>query len=436
MRCPVCDTSSWTDVTKFRLKRSDEKGRPIKMEQCDSCGFVSYPSRYESEEEIKKHYRESYRPPPQATGLYTGERKLQYHAYFLSPLMEEWKAAGIDKPVIGEVGSAFGMFLNWMRQNVPGADIHGTELTTSYKRIAAHEYGIDLKDDFDTSKKYDLIASYHVLEHQLDPDLRLKEYAACLKDSGVFYLSAPIWFRELLNTGGSGFDVEWYWAPDHINSWSEEHLEEIIRKAGLEIIMKNDCVYGNTYILKKASVVKEPAKIDGSKYKAMVPQILQAWELLQQNKTKEAIELWPNFPSAWANHYEFNRAEFHKSRVETDKFLKQAMESCPNSADSFVFGADVLVRYERYDEAFEVLTKANARKPNSPQILMGMANCYRMKALKETDEEKKAKLFRRSIDILRFLTSISTESIGQALTWIYADEANLPVALPDAEGSR
>jgi 2-polyprenyl-3-methyl-5-hydroxy-6-metoxy-1,4-benzoquinol methylase len=428
MRCPICDTDNqWTNVDQYRLRKVDEKGNPINMCQCDGCGFVSYPSKYQSEDQIKEHYRSSYRTAPQATALFTGERKLQYHNFFLTPLFEEWKKAGLTNPVVGEIGSAYGMLLNWIRQQVPGAEVHGTELTTTYKRVAYHEYGLRLTDDFDMSRKYDLIISYHVLEHQLDPDKRLKEYASCLKDGGIFYLSAPIWFRELSNSGGAGFDIEWYWAPDHINGWAQEHLEEVIAKAGLEIIMRNTEVYGNTYILKKATTPYEKKTFDAAKYKKDIEKIFTAWKLHQENKSKEAIELWPNLPSAWTNHYEYRRSEFHKSRAETDKYLSAAIESCPNSSETLLFVADIMTRYERYDEAFDVLSRGLKKKPNSPPMLMGIANCYRMKALKEQDEKKKAELYAKSVNTLRFLLNVSSESLSQALTWIYADEANLPI---------
>ncbi len=233
MRCIVCDHTEWKNVDQVRIK-------PQGLSQCTHCGFFSYPDKYKTEEEIKEHYRKEYRGAPTVHNALTGERKLHYHDSFLSPLFQSWKEQGLTNPVIGEIGSAMGMFLNWIKQQIPGAEVHGTELTTTFRRVAKHEFGIDLVEDFDFTKQYDMIASYHVLEHQLDADVMLKKYRDCLKDSGVMYLSTPVWFREALNFGAPGFDIEYYWAPDHINAWSEGHLEYIIQKAGLQIIFKND----------------------------------------------------------------------------------------------------------------------------------------------------------------------------------------------------
>jgi tetratricopeptide (TPR) repeat protein len=329
---------------------------------------------------------------------------------------------------VGEIGSAHGMFLNWLRGHFPEADVHGTELTIPYRNVAFLEYGIKLEEEFDYSKKYDLIVSYHVLEHQCNPDEKLKKYAECLKDGGVFYLACPVWFRELANGANiPGFELDYYWAPDHINAWSEEHLEYIIAKAGLEIVYKNDNVYGNTYILKRSTKEAVKPEFDLARYEAFLDTAKKCYLLLSENKAQEAIALHKNMPSAWINHYEFNRAQFHKSREETDKYLKQSIAACPNSADTIQFASDILCRYERYDEALECLHKALERKPNHPTVLMAVANCYRMRALKETDPAKKKEMLLKCINIGRFIMTISTESVPQVLNWVYHDEALIPV---------
>ena len=430
-RCPCCDTiGQWKNMDHVRLKKFniDKNGvnTPINMSACQSCGMINYPDKYQTEEQIKEFYRSSYRPAPQAPNLFTGERKLQYHVRFLNPIFENWRKKGITQPVIGEIGSAYGMFLNWIKGAFPESYIHGTELTSSYKRVAFHEYDIKLEDDFDTSKKYDLISSYHVLEHQLDPDKRLAEYAACLKDDGVFYLSCPVWFRDASNSATGGFDIDYYWATDHINCWSEQHLEYIIAKANLEIVTKDVFVYGNTYILKKSSQNVMRPKWDPKKCVEAAESIFKCWQLIQENKTAESIQAWPNCPSAWINHYELHRSEFHKSRAELDIFIKDSVSACPNSADVPMFVGDILSRYERYDESLEALKKALHMKPNNPTIIMAISNCHRMKSKKETDPVKKEKLLRESINLLRFVMSTSTEMMPQALTWAYQDMSNLP----------
>lgn len=415
-RCPICDGTKWENLDHLRLKKHD-------MQMCKECGFVSYKFD-KTEEELLEFYRKSYRPAPQAPNLFTGERKLQYHAHVLGPIFETWAKAEKEKPVIGEIGAAYGMLLNWVKGIFPEADLCGTELTETFRRVAFHEYGIRLQEDLDYSKKYDLLMSYHVLEHQMDPDQKLAKYAACLKDDGLFYLSAPIWFREASNGAGGGFDLEYYWHKDHINCWSEEHLDYLIEKAGLEVVMKDTAIYGNTYLLKKSNgktIMKK--SFDKQKYYKAAENIKKIWEMLEENRVAEAIDTYPNCPRAWVNFYELNRAKMDKDKEGIERFCKDFIEACPNSSDAYHFCGELMGRYERYDESISYLKKALERKPNNPTFLMGIATALHMKGKKTKDVE----CFKQALNIRRFVMSISTESTSQGITWAYQDSAQIPI---------
>jgi 2-polyprenyl-3-methyl-5-hydroxy-6-metoxy-1,4-benzoquinol methylase len=418
-RCCVCNTKGqWENMDKHRL-------RPEGMNICLNCGFVSYPERYKTEAEIKDHYRKSYRQAPTVGNLYSGERKLHYHSFFLKPLLGEWTKAGLTNPVVGEIGSATGMFLSWLKSQVPGAQLHGTELTETYRKVCYYEHGIYLDEDFDFNKKYDLIVSYHVLEHQLDADLRLTEYAKCLNDNGVFYLSCPIWFRDANNGAMAGFEIEYYWHPDHINSWSEQHLEYVIAKAGLEVLYKNDNVYGNTYILRKTTKAATQPTWDVAANKLFVEKLWLQWNALKELNTALAIELNPNCPTAWIHHYELNRAKLDKDHEARDRFLEDAIKSCPNTADINIFVGDVYSRYEKFDLAIKHLNVALAKKPNAPTVIMAVANCYRMMASKEQDQVKKQELIKKSVDAGSFVRHTSMELRDKAISWVFHDLAQL-----------
>ncbi len=420
MRCFVCDGTEWTNVDKYRMK-------PHGMSMCNGCGVVSYPKKYKTEEEIKAHYRTGYRPAPNAMNLFSGERKLYYHEVLLAPLLEEWKKAGV-KPVIGEIGAAMGLFLSWIRHKVPGCQVSGTELTTSFRRVAFHEFGIELTEEFDFSKKYDLIASYHVLEHQTDPDIWLRRYAEALSPSGVLYLSTPIWFREATNFGQAGFDLEYYWAPDHINCWSEEHLEQVIRRAGLAILHKNDNIYGNTYILKQDDQIKPIDKLwDVNAYENTMEKMITCWKAIEENDTALAIATYPNCPKAWVHHYELERGRFHKDSAALASFLEQAIAACPNTADTLTMAGDIYTRYEKFQEAYKLFERALRRKPNNPTILMAMSNCIRQTALREKDEKERIVLLKEALRILERVRETSVELSNQATSWMYHDQSLIPM---------
>jgi SAM-dependent methyltransferase len=421
MKCPVCDGEEWQNVDKYRLK-------PQETHMCSGCGFVSYPTKYKSKEEILEYYRKDYRKPPNVTNLYSGERKLHYHESFLGPLFGAWKKDGKTKPVIGEVGAAYGVFLNWLKTyHFPEAELHGTELTTSFRRIAFHEYGLRLEEEL-PKKKYDMICSYHVLEHQQEPDKELAMYVDMLAPGGFVYLSTPIWFREAMNFGSSGFDIEYYWHPDHINAWSEEHLEAIIDKAGLQIVLKNDDIYGNTYLLQvKKDDSHKVFSFDPDKCLVQMERLYGAWQALQEGDTAMALEAWPNCPAAWITHYEISRASLHKLGFPAiQEFFEKAIAACPNGPEALSLAGDVSTRYEQYDIALTYLTRALQRKPNNPTVLMAMGNCFRQKALREKDLIKREQFFKESVNIGQFVRQTSLEVAGHATTFLYHDQAMLP----------
>lgn len=459
MRCPCCDNNEWKNIDHVRLK-------PMGMAMCQKCGFVSYPKMYKTEEQIKEHYRKSYRPAPNVSNMFTGERKLNYHAAFLKPLFESWRQQNIPDPIIGEIGSAMGLFLNWIKKEFPEAEVHGTELTTTYRRVAKHEFGLDLKEELDLTKKYDLICSYHVLEHQMDPDIWLRRYRDALEDSGMIYLSTPIWFREAVNSGMAGFDIEYYWAPDHINAWGEMHLEYIIAKCGLEIVFKNDDIYGNTYLLKKADPKAPPIECDIKTFEDCVERQFQLWKHLQENQTALAIETYKNCPTAWIQHYELHRAEFDKQPwSERKKFLDDCIKFCPHTSESMRFAGDIATRYEKYDDAIKYLSESLGKKPNCPVTLFSLSNAYRQKAMKtvviarvkelavEMGDEKALEFVRRenaerearkepfdmrgneealkllheAMAIMNHIRATSTDMANQAISWIYHDQSLMPV---------
>ena len=213
MSCANCGGQKWHNVDEHRIKKIrldplDNKSKPMDMALCVDCGFVSYPNMYSSNEEILTYYRKAYRKPPSHFNLFTGERKNHYHLSFLNDLFLSWKEKGFDTPKIAEIGAAFGPTLNLMKHLFPKGEMYGTEITTSFRRNAFHEYGIKLDEELDETKKYDLMISYKVLEHQMNPLSELEKYQRCLSDDGKLYISVPTWFNSLCNFGLPGFDLE------------------------------------------------------------------------------------------------------------------------------------------------------------------------------------------------------------------------------------
>lgn len=435
MRCLVCDKSDWENVDQFRIKKEG-------MSLCKQCGFVSYPEKYKKKEEVIEFYRKQYRAAPTVENLYQGQRKLNYHQEFLSePVLDVWRKEGKKDPVIFEIGAAYGLVLAWFKNMkdvngtfFPNADLSGTELTLSYRRNAWHEFGINLKEDFDESKKYDLIMSYKVAEHMLDADIELMRYRKSLKPDGKLYISVPTWFNRLHNFGVGGFALEYYYAPEHVNVWSRPHFEAVLRKAGFKIVKENHAFYDNTYLCEVDTEIKDGQAIDiplptPNQIRDWMIKIKTADELCQKKMFGEALEHWPNFPIARRAHYEFHRKDWHSRGIDEimKGIIKPWLALDSDSYEVYILGADLLMRYDKYHEALNYLKIALTKRPKCETALGAISNCYRMLAKNANDKGEKIEFIKQSRDIMRFMKDNCLNSFANSVTWIYSDNAIIPM---------
>ena len=421
MNCPICQGDKWTNVDEFR---HDKKG----MEICNGCGFVSYPTLYKTEEEIKEYYRAEYRPAPGVGNLFSGQRKIHYHEFFLRSVFDKWKADKIA-PVVGEVGAAYGLVLKWVKNIFPEAEVGGSEMTLSYRRVAFHENDIVLDEEIDLTKKYDLIISYKVQEHLMDPDKKLREMVLALKDDGLMYISVPCWFNTMYNFGAAGFTLSYYYDTNHINVWTRPLFETMMKKCGLEIVKEDHCIYDSTYLCKRndAMMNEKPVYEDPEEIKDRMRKIKEASIAFDQREYGKAIEIWPNYPSGWQACYENSRGELHKKGFEEiiKEFVDPMLKACPYSATVFSIAADICMRYSKWDQAIELHKKVLEMRPQCPHSLLSMGHCFRNLSAKSPD--KKIELLKQARDLVRYTKEISLQSRDECINWIYKDSSNIPL---------
>jgi tetratricopeptide (TPR) repeat protein len=432
--CPLCRDPNlvWKNVDSFRIK-------PEGMSLCMSCGFVSYPSKVKSKAEIIAHYKgDTYRPAPTVTNRFAGERKLHYHAAFLKELFDAWKAKGVETPVVCEVGAAFGMVLNWIRSIFPKGEYSGTELTQSFVRNAWHLYNLKLEDDYDDTKKYDLLISYKVLEHQCEPDIELARMLAALKDDGVLYLGVPVWWKAMNNFGAGGFDLEYYFSPDHINTWGDQHVRGLVEALGGEIFHENHTYYDSAFLIKRKPGAnplelqktgdRTNCKIDPQTILGYLEKIQKASDAYNMGEFKKAFEIWPNFPIAYSAHYEHNRPTFDKLGFDAiyKGFCLEAIKACPNDASIQIFTGDICCRYDQYELALEHAAKANELSPNMPNVFIMLGNVYRTMAKHSKTPEDKLKFLENARRSSKLLLDTSSQHRNEAISFIMNDNARLP----------
>lgn len=425
MRCVICNsTDKWKNVDDYRLK-------PAGMCMCTICGFISYPDKWKSKEAIVEYYRKEYRTAPSSNNFYTCQRKIHFHAAFLQSVFEEWAKGNKKNPEVFEIGAAFGTVLHWIRSAYPGANVDGTELTTSMRRVAWHEFGLALKEDINDEKKHDLIMSYKVAEHQLDVDVELKRYHKALNDDGYLYISVPTWFGPLTNFGAGGFDLEYYYDPNHINVWTTNNFEILLQKCGFEIVKADHIMYDSTYLCKKSNVetcAKNVKFDDPNVILENLNRAKSAFLAMVENDFKSAITIWPNFPVAHVNAAEMARKEIQNNgwAWAKENIIGPALEACNGAAEITLMAGDFALRLGQYQEAIDYANETLVTKPNTPGAYLCIINALREMAIKTTDPETKGKLFEDARSVSVILGNTSAQHQRESLDFRYLYGANIP----------
>lgn len=433
MKCVICEGENWENVDKYRHKQFYDaaKTKPVGMSVCLDCGFVSYPEKFKTEEDVKSFYKNQYRSKaPQATNYFSSERKLGFHQVMLKSVIEEWVEKGI-KPVFADVGCGIGLVPHWMKLIFSEGDIYGTEYSKSYRRVAWHSFEVETQEEI-KDVKHDLIMLYQVAEHQYKVDEKLKHYASLLKDDGYFYVSVPVWFNNMTAFGVGGWDLEYYYDEAHINVWTEPHFEYLLYKSGFEIVKKDTMMYGNTYLCR---LYKAPQEVKREAWQIPTPDQIKdkldrikrasvAFDLREYGK---ALELYSAFPMAWRGEFESQRQLLTKGGFEqVEEFWKKALECTGGDLDLGEEWAGILMRFDKFDRAAEVYSNIRQLRPRHPFTFLGEGQCYRELAKREEEESKRIEYLQKAKALAEQLRNVSSQSIADALNWSYADASQLP----------
>jgi len=188
MKCNFCDAEDNEII--FGFARFEE----INVLNCKNCGLV-FLENEKTKEESELFYKREYR---KVNGL--PEKSAE--EMFNDPVIRqdcknrmEWireRYGNIDRKRILEIGSSSGYFLDTLSSF--GAEVIGVELTTDYA-----DYAKSLGFTIHTSpleimgfkNEFDLVVSFHTLEHVFDSMSVLQAVRVSLRSGGVFMGEVP-----------------------------------------------------------------------------------------------------------------------------------------------------------------------------------------------------------------------------------------------------
>jgi tetratricopeptide (TPR) repeat protein len=160
--------------------------------------------------------------------------------------------------------------------------------------------------------------------------------------------------------------------------------------------------------------------------------IKRAGILFSENRLREAIDIYPNFPPAYHGVYEFNRKEYHEQGFDwvVEHFIDPALKSCLGSPDILCLAMDIAMRFGKFEEAIKYGEESLVKKPENPMVLERMMFIMREMAIvfgKQNNKQAEAHYYGEAVKIAKHTREICAELFGQMTSDIYKFESLLEI---------
>jgi 2-polyprenyl-3-methyl-5-hydroxy-6-metoxy-1,4-benzoquinol methylase len=183
-----CNLCGGTHVTV--LSRRSRSGQPLRSVACEGCGLVwSDPRPHEArqfyENDYRLAYKQTFEPRPKHV-LRAGEVALSRLAK-----IRPWLDGRLRILDVGSGGGEFAYLLKTL-----GHAVQGVEPNKGYAGYAEAQYGLAITRGFIGDVPlpeggFDLITSWHVLEHTEDPGAVLRQLRNALRPGGTLVVEVP-----------------------------------------------------------------------------------------------------------------------------------------------------------------------------------------------------------------------------------------------------
>ncbi len=185
--CPVCDHREKAPIASL-----DRRMKRLPTVACDACGLL-FTCPMPSDTELSQYYSSYYRFDYQLATTEPKERHLRKR----DAEAERRRTQIID--LLGpnsrtlDFGCGSGEFVHAMHES--GHDAHGFEPGETYGRYAQTLLAKRIKiagwQEVEYEEPFDLVTSFHVVEHLRDPLTALRQIASWLKPNGIAYIEVP-----------------------------------------------------------------------------------------------------------------------------------------------------------------------------------------------------------------------------------------------------
>ncbi len=227
-QCPVCrqrngerNFSAYESHGRFQKSG----GKRFQYYKCTNCGSLFHA------EKITNNFYKAYYPEQYYDDEPSGLSKVltQFSNYKKRKLVE---SSSKDRQLsILDVGCGNGLFLKSLPNRYKK---HGVEIDRKAASVAQASGAEIFVGDFTNmqiSKKFDVIVSWHVIEHIVNPNAFMKKVSELLKPEGTFLCSTPNAHCLGMHFG----KTDWFHldAPRHITLFNKRSLKLIAENNGL-----------------------------------------------------------------------------------------------------------------------------------------------------------------------------------------------------------
>lgn len=183
--CPICKNKE----LKFSTQVSRE-GKTLNLLFCKHCNY-----RWLNASFKKLHNNESISKIECESNPEIDSKRLAYLDRTAYKRFDFYKKYFLSANRLLEAGSSAGSLIDVLK--LSGIDAEGIEPDKAYAEFSKKQYGFsqysDLLENFETDKLYDLVCSFHVIEHVDNPTIFIENNYRLLNKNGRILIECPSW---------------------------------------------------------------------------------------------------------------------------------------------------------------------------------------------------------------------------------------------------
>jgi 2-polyprenyl-3-methyl-5-hydroxy-6-metoxy-1,4-benzoquinol methylase len=216
----------------------------VSVIDCKQCGYA-HVNPLPIQEQLDKYYSEGFYQVEKTNYIDDFEKDKEWwsmnYRWLINDIVSYMKPISKSKHIkLLDVGSGPGLLMHVA--NSLGLETMGIEPSSTAYKYSVKHFGLNVKnttiEKVDKSiGKFDIITSYLVLEHILNPLDFLKQTSRFLSSNGMICIVVPNDFNPIQNSLASqGKKSWWVNTKDHLNYFNKQSLKRLFEKVGLEVV--------------------------------------------------------------------------------------------------------------------------------------------------------------------------------------------------------